>query len=209
MREEERQADTSCHLVFRKSGYRAIWYGGRSSSWRISNSRSAQSATIIAFHDMPNQWDTCPASRKACIHGASGRCRSSLLHSGPLHLLAASLRFAPSSGLPFRIMHPSLLCVRVRARREVSPISRRGAVMTRLQHQSQRHSCTLGTDYNAAGLTCVAGPARISNPLAASRRTDVVGRGCNAVPISHPEFPDPEFRPLMAAPQSLSLPMQA
>lgn len=182
---------------------------GGSSSWRISNSRSAQSATIIAFHDMPNQWDTCPASRKACIHGASGRCRSSLLHSGPLHLLAASLRFAPSSGLPFRIMHPSLLCVRVRARREVSPISRRGAVMTRLQHQSQRHSCTLGTDYNAAGLTCVAGPARISNPLAASRRTDVVGRGCNAVPISHPEFPDPEFRPLMAAPQSLSLPMQA
>lgn len=137
-----------------------------------------------------------------------------------LSILSPALRAAaPSGGQPSirAIIRPplsdnaSIPSVRacVRARREVSPISRRGAVMTRLQHQSQRHSCTLGTDYNAAGLTCVAGPARISNPPAASRRTDVVGRGCNAVPISHPEFPDPEFRPLMAAPQSLSLPVQA
>lgn len=95
-RKEERQADTHLILALWKKGLsndgstRAICYGGRSSSWRISNSRSAQSATIIAFHDMPNQWNTCPASRKASTEHPDA--------VDPLcYLLAASLRFAPSS----------------------------------------------------------------------------------------------------------------
>lgn len=110
-----------------ESGDLIVWR--TKSSWRISNSRSAQSATIIAFHDMPNQWNTCPASsRKASTEHPDA--------VDPLSATATSWRPAFDSRHHPASNHPlsdnaSIRCVCVRARREVSPISRRGAVITR------------------------------------------------------------------------------
>lgn len=181
-----------------ESGDLIVWR--TKSSWRISNSRSAQSATIIAFHDMPNQWNTCPASsRKASTEhpDAVDPLSATRLPPGGQPSIRAIIQLRT---IPFRIMHPSAACVCAHEGRfhllvDVERSSRG------LQHQSQRHSCTLGTEYNAAGLTCVAGHRSNLEP-SRCLEADV------AAPISHPEFPHPEFPPLMA-PQSLSLVMQA